>query len=170
MARFKLASRAYQRLREIARASAEAQQVRHAQGLLWLHAGNTVEAVAHRLGVTRRAVYYWVARYHERRAVPVAERVRPDQRSGRPPEALRVAQKVIRQVWSRDPRRYGFRALVWTVPMLRCQIEQRTGQSVSLSTVRRALRRLRYRYKRPRLVLARRSPTWRQAKGGLNAG
>jgi transposase len=170
MAHFKLASRAYQRLSTVARTSVEAQQVRRAQGLLWLHAGQTVAAVARRLGMTRRAVYYWIAQYHARRQVPVAERVRTGPRSGRPPNALRVAQKVIRQVWARDPRRYGFRALVWTVPMLRCQIERRTGQAVSLSTVRRALRRLRYCYKRPRLVLARRSPTWRQAKGGLNAG
>ena len=167
MARFKLASRARQRLREIARTSADAQQVRHAQGLLWLHAGSPVEAVAQRLGVNRRTVYYWVAQYQARQDAPVAERVGVGQRSGRPPLELRVAQKVIQRVWSRDPRRYGFRALVWTVPMLRCQIERQTGQAVSRSTVRRALRRLRYRYKRPRLVLARRSTTWRQAKGGL---
>lgn len=170
MVHFKLAPRAQQRLKEIARTSSVGRQVRRAQALLWLHAGNLVNTVARRLGVTRRAVYYWIAQYQARRAAPVAERVRAGQRGGRPPDALRVAQKVIRQVWSRDPRRYGFRALVWTVPMLRCQIERRTGQSVSLSTVRRALRRLRYRYKRPRLVLARRSPTWRQAKGGLSVG
>jgi transposase len=60
--------------------------------------------------------------------------------------------------------------LLWTVPMLRCQIHQRNGEWVGLSTIRRALRGLGYRYKRPRLTLARRASTWRQAKGGLNAG
>lgn len=49
--------------------------------------------------------------------------------------------------------------------MLRCQVQRDLNEAVSLRTVRRALRALRYRYKRPRLVLARRSPTWRQAKG-----
>lgn len=72
---------------------------------------------------------------------------------------------MIEQVWQRDPRRYGFRALVWTVPMLRYLIQRRSGQRVGQATIRRALRSLRYRYKRPRLVLARRLATWRQAKG-----
>jgi transposase len=100
----------------------------------------------------------------------VLERIRAGQHSGRPAQQLKRARRVIEQVWPRDPRRYGFRALVWTVPMLRCVIQRRTRQGISLATVRRALRSLRYRYKRPRLVLARRSATWRQAKGGLNAG
>jgi len=53
--------------------------------------------------------------------------------------------------------------------MLRCWIHQRTDKWLGHATIRRALRSLHQRYKRPRLVLARRSPTWRQAKGGLNA-
>lgn len=66
----------------------------------------------------------------------------------------------------RDPLRWGYRSPVWTVPMLRAQVLRVAGEKVSLRTVRRALRTLRYRYKRPRFVLARRSRTWRQAKGG----
>jgi hypothetical protein len=53
--------------------------------------------------------------------------------------------------------------------MLRHQVEQRLPQPISQWTIRRALRLLNYRYKRPRYVLARRSPTWHQAKGGSNA-
>lgn len=170
MASFKLASRAYAQLQELARTNADARQVRRAQALVWLHEGNRMSAVARRLGVNRRTVYYWVARYQSRHTEPVGQRVQECQRRGRAPRQSQIAQKVIARVWPRDPRRYGFRALIWTVPMLRCQIRQQTGEVVSLSTVRRALRRLRFRYKRPRLVLARRSTTWRQAKGGLNAG
>lgn len=170
MASFKLASRAYAQLQEIARTHTDARQVRRAQALIWLHEGNRMSAIARRLGVNRRTVYYWVARYQARHHEPVGQRVQDYQRRGRSPRQVQIAQKVIARVWPRDPRRYGFRALIWTVPMLRCQIRQQTGQVVSLSTVRRALRRLRLRYKRPRLVLARRSTTWRQAKGGSNAG
>jgi hypothetical protein len=50
--------------------------------------------------------------------------------------------------------------------MLRCQVERRLQTPTSERTIRRALRAMRYRYKRPRYVLARRSATWRQAKGG----
>lgn len=170
MAGFKLASRAYAQLRELARSGTDARQVRRAQALVWLHEGSRMGIVARRLGVTRRTVHYWVERYQDHQADRVVQRVQEGRRSGRPPHQLQVTQKVIARVWPRDPRRYGFRALVWTVPMLRCQIRQQTGHIVSQATVRRALRRLRFRYKRPRLVLARRSTTWRQAKGGSNAG
>jgi hypothetical protein len=50
--------------------------------------------------------------------------------------------------------------------MLRRQAEKRLRHFLSPDTVRRALRQMRYRYKRPRLVLAERAPHWRQAKGG----
>jgi len=41
---------------------------------------------------------------------------------------------------------------------------------VSRVSVNLALGRLRIRWKRPRHLLARPSPTWRQAKGGLKRG
>ena len=170
MALFKLSSQACVRLRETARSSPKARLVRRAQALLWLHEGNWVGTIAQRLGVSRRTVRRWIRRYRERAGASVSERIGEGRHSGRPPEQLKRAQKVIVKVWPRDPRRYGFRALIWTVPMLRCLIHRRTREWVSLSTVRRALRSLRYRYKRPRLVLARRAATWRQAKGGLNTG
>jgi len=170
MALFRLAPRARAQLQQIARTSPDARQVRRAQALLWLDSGNSFGAVAQRLGVHRRTLHRWRVRYEDRAAEPVAERVQEQPRRGRPPRQLHLARKVIGRVWPRDPRRYGYRALVWTVPMLRCEIRRQTGQVVAARTVRRALRGLRYRYKRPRLVLARRLATWRQAKGGLNAG
>lgn len=170
MALFQLTSRAATLLRRVARSSTNARRVRRAQALLWLHEGHLAEIVAHRLGVSRRTVQRWIRQYREQAQAPVLERIQEGQHTGRLPQQLRLARKVIARVWPRDPRCYGFRALNWTVPMLRCLIHRRTTVWVSRSTVRRALRRLHYRYKRPRLVLARRSPTWQQAKGGLNAG
>ena len=170
MAHFKLARRAREQLQQIARASSEARPVRRAQALLWLDAGNSFGVVARRLGVSRRTVHRWRVRYEDGTMESVAERVQERARRGCPPRKRQRARKVIERVWPRDPRRYGYRALVWTVSMLRCEIRQQTGEVVSLRTVRRALRDLRYRYKRPRLVLARRLTMWRQAKGGLSAG
>lgn len=166
MAHFILTSRANALLREIARSSPKARQVRRAQALLWLHENCSASMVAQRLGINRRTVHRWVRQYQERAEEPVPERIQEGAHTGRLPQQLKRTRKVIESVWQRDPRRYGFRALNWTVPMLRCLIHRRSGAWVSRSTVRRALRSLHYRYKRPRLVLARRSPTWRQAKGG----
>lgn len=166
MALFKLTSRASGRLREIARGSKNARQVRRAQALLWLHEDCSAQAVADRLGMSRQTVQRWKRQYQERAQDDVRARIQEGQHTGRVPAQLKLAQKEIKRVWRHDPRRYGFRARNWTVPMLRCLIHRRTKASVSRSTVRRALRSLRYRYKRPRLTLARRSPTWRQEKGG----
>jgi transposase len=170
MVRFKLTPGAHRQLRELAHRSPKAREVRRAQALLWLHEGQRVSDVAHQLGTSQRTVRRWMRRYRARLDMSVAERLGEGRHSGRRPKQLQRAQKEIERVWHRDPRRYGFRALLWTVPMLRCQIHQRRGEWVGLSTIRRALRGLGYRYKRPRLTLARRASTWRQAKGGLNAG
>jgi transposase len=170
MARFKLASSAFTQLREIVRSGSKAREVKRAQALLWLHAGSPAGWVAQQLGISIRTIRRWLRHYRERSDAPVAERVREGRHSGRPAKQLNLARRLIERVWDRDPRRYGFRALVWTVPMLRCLIHQRSNKWLGHATIRRALRGLRYRYKRPRLVLARRSATWRQAKGGLNAG
>lgn len=166
MALFKLTSHAYTLLRDIARRSTNARQVRRAQALLWLHENFSASAVAQRLGISRRTVQRWVRQYREQAQDPVLERIQEGQHTGRLPHQLSLTRKVIEQVWQRDPRRYRFRARNWTVPMLRCLIHRRATTWVSRSTVRRALRSLHYRYKRPRLVLARRASTWRQAKGG----
>lgn len=166
MALFKLTCRAYVLLRETARNSPHAREVRRAQALLWLHENGSAQTVADRLGMSRQTVQRWKRQYQERAQDPVRARIQEGQHTGRLPQQLKLARKEIERVWRRDPRRYGFRARNWTVPMLRCLIHRRTATWVSRSTVRRALRSLRYRYKRPRLTLARRSPTWRQEKGG----
>lgn len=169
MALIQLASRARQVLRQIARSGSKAREVRRAQALLWLHQGESVQQVAQRLGVSRRVVYTWMDQYHHRNTESVRQRVQDRPHSGRPPKKAEAAMKVIAHLLPRDPRRYGSRALVWTVPHLRQQIRQRTGLQISQRTVRRALHQLNHRHKRPRYVLSRCSPTWRQAKGGSNA-
>lgn len=169
MANFRLAARAIQQLRAIVRDGHSAREIKRAQALLWRHEGRSVSDVSAELGVTPRTIQRWVGRYQQQAGQPLASRIQVGKPPGRPARQLPLARRVIEQVWQRDPRRYGFRALVWTVPMLRCLIQRRTKTGLGQATVRRALRSLRHRYKRPRLVLARRSPTWRQSKGGLNA-
>ena len=170
MALIRLASRARQVLQQIARSGSKAREVRRAQALLWLNQGESVQQVAQRLGVSRRAVYTWMEHYHHRNTEPVRQRIQDRPHPGRPAQKVEVALKVIAHLLPRDPRRYGSRALVWTVPHLRQQIHQRTGLQISQRTVRRALHRLNHGYKRPRYVLSRCAPTWRQAKGGSKGG
>lgn len=169
MARLRIPFRARQILQQVARAGMNAREVRRAQALLWVYSGDRIQQVAQRLGVSRRTISNWLADYHQRSPQPVHQRLQDRPHSGRPPQQREEAQKIIAQLLPRDPRRYGSRALVWTVPHLCRQVQQRTGRKISQRTIRRALHQLNQCYKRPRYVLARRSPTWRQAKGGSNA-
>ena len=170
MARIRLAAQARQSLRRIVRANADAREVRRAQALLWLDQHESVQQVAKCIGRTRQAIYRIVARYQARRALPVAERIRDQPRQGRPGVKRERARKVIQELLAQSPARFRYRSPIWTVPMLRCQVQRRLKCKVSARTVRRALHQLRRRYKRPRLVLAQRPVTWRQSKGGLKPG
>lgn len=169
MALITLHSRERQSLERIARSSSQAREVRRAQALLWLHCGETVEQVAQRLGMSRQAIYVLVTRYRSRRSRPVIERVQDRRHTGRPADKLKKVAQVIQRLLKQSPSQYGYRSPFWTVPMLGWQSAREIGATVSDDTIRRALRLLRHRYKRPRYVLARRSPTWRQSKGGSNA-
>lgn len=171
MSLIRLSPRAKHRLQQIACSGSNGRSVRRAQALLWLDQSETAADVAQRLGVSRQAVYDWIESYQARQSQPVDQRLCDHPHSGRPDRKLQLVLKVVEPLLKlkRDPRRYGYRSVVWTVPILQQHLKRKTRKEVSQRTVRRALRKIRYRYKRPRHVLARRSPTWRQAKGGLNA-
>jgi len=146
-------------------------QGRRAQGLLWLAEGVTVTAVAQRLHVSRQAVYTWQGRLGASpRGRDLAGRLADRPRSGRPRTKGQAVEELIAEVLGTDPRQQGYRLAVWTTRLLRQQLQRRQDVTVSERTIRRCLRRLGYRYKRPRYVLARRAPHWRQAKGGSSEG
>jgi transposase len=77
-----------------------------------------------------------------------------------------IIDPLIAAVIEGDPGEHGYAATVWTAPLLRRHLEKVHQASVSERSVRRAIDRLGYRWKRPRYRLALRPATWRQAKGG----
>lgn len=166
MAVIRLAARAYGTLQKTIQSSSSARQVRRAQALVWLHENETVQTVAARLRLSRQTIYDLMHRYKTRLRLPVIERIRDRPHTGRPATQRQRTQQIIQALLEQPPSRFGYRSPIWTVPMLRHRVEKRLRQPVSRDTVRRALHALRLRYKRPRLVLARRAPYWRQAKGG----
>ena len=166
MTLIRLASRSHAILRQIAHSGSKAREVRRAQALLWLDAHESVRQVAARLRLSRQAIYDIVQRYQMRQALPVTERIRDEVHPGRPATVREQIVRVIQPLLQASPARYRYRSPVWTVPMLRRQVQRRLKRKISTRTVRRALHQIRYRFKRPRYVLALRSATWRQAKGG----
>jgi transposase len=53
-----------------------------------------------------------------------------------------------------SPEWFGYYATHWTVPLLKNQLRQNTGEEYSSDTIRRWLHELGYVWKRPRYVLA----------------
>ncbi len=147
----------------------DVRQYRRAQALLWLDEGERPAAVAQRLRVHRDTVYAWAARYQQRGRQRVPVRLRDAARTGRPRRLAERVEQGLVTVLEMDPPSRGYRASQWTTPLLCQYLREHQALAVSAMTVRRCLHRLGYRWKRPRYVLARRSPYWRQAKGGSSA-
>jgi transposase len=78
----------------------------------------------------------------------------------------KVVTSIARRVTKRTPSKYGYYAHVWTAALVKHRVKCERGIDVSIKTVRRVLKALHFRYKRPRYTLARLSPTWQQSKGG----
>ena len=170
MGLIRLSPRARGILQRVVRSHSDAREVRRAQILLAADRQEDAASIAKRVGRVRQTIYAIIQRYKKRHALPVVERIRDQTRPGRPATKREQSIGIIRNLLTQPPAHYHYRSPVWTVPMLRYQVERRLKRPVSAWTVRRALRRLRYRFKRPRYVWAQRPRYWRQAKGGLKRG
>lgn len=155
-------------LEELVANSRDVRQLKRAQALLAVAAGEGVTAVAQQLQVARNTIYNWIGRLQER-AGKIAERLVDAERSGRPDELIAGIREALPKLLAKRPADFGYVHAEWTVDLLQDQLRRRRLDA-SDKTIRTALHELGYRWKRPRFVLRRRSATWRQAKGGCSAG
>jgi transposase len=168
MVALRLTAQDREALSEKARSSTDARETRRALALLDLDAGEPVPRVAARCRVGRSTVYAWAGRWDDT-ARPRADRLRDAARSGRPPATRDAAEGMLAELMPSAPAAHGYRHPAWTTPLLLAHL-RREGVEASDTTVRRALHRLGYRWKRPRFVLSRRAAHWRRAKGGSGGG
>lgn len=93
----------------------------------------------------------WLDRF-EREGV---DGLRDRPRAGRPRKADAAARDALDQALARAPAACGYLAGYWTVAMLVAHLAAAGGRHLSASTVRRALRALGFRWRRPRHALRR---------------
>lgn len=122
--------------------------------------GLSVPEVAQSLGCSQASVYAWTAAWRRAGVAGLAE---GDHGGGRVKLGL-IAEAILRTLLANDPQAHGHRATGWTVPLLRTELATR-GTRVSERTIRRALHRLGYRWKRPRYILGRPDPEYAAKKG-----
>jgi transposase len=114
--------------------------------------GRSPEAVAEALGCARASVYAWAKAWREMGLWGLQE----GPRSGRKRSLQRRAEVLLEELLQEgdNPQSRGYRSSGWTVPMLRSELAK-SGYVVSERTVRRTLKRLGFRWKRPKYVLSR---------------
>ncbi len=151
--------------RRLGRAFAQATDVRlfrRLQAVLLVARGFLVAEVARITGATADAVYSWVRRYLRTRE---PGRLCDAPRAGRPPVAGHITDARIVREFRRDPLRLGYNATGWTVALLAKHLGRKYGCPISPRTLRRRMRDLGLRWKRPRYAYAERDPHRAQKKG-----
>src|SRR5436305_9059379 len=125
---------------------------RRLQAVMLVARGWDVGEAARATAMTRWAVYKWVGRYaRSRRPGDLADAPR----SGRPRAAGAVTDARIVREYGRDPLRLGYMSTDWTVPLLAGHLSRKYGCAVAPRTLRRRMKALGLRWKRPRHVFAR---------------
>ncbi len=140
----------------------EARVYRRVEALLLVAQGQTVAEAARRCHVDRSSVHRWLGQYSAGRdTTALADRPR----SGRPRQSSRLTPGRLAVMLARDPRRCGYQATSWTVPLLAHYLATHEGIVISARTLRRRLHEANYGWKRPRYVYAGRARHLAQKKG-----
>ena len=148
---------------ELAAAAAAEPRVRRwkrVRALLLRADGLTVEAVASTLGCSQASVYAWTAAWRQHGVAGLRE----GDHGGGQVKLDAVAESMLQRLLATDPQACGHQATGWTVPLLQGELAQ-VGYAVGARTVRRALHRLGYRWKRPQYVLGRPDPAYAEKRG-----
>ena len=132
---------------------------RRDRAILLLADGQAPPQVAHALDCGVSSVYAWAAAWHRAGLAGVDEREHGGGHWALDP----TGEEALIGLLETDPQTRGHQATTWTVPLLLGEL-QRLGYWLSDHTVRRALHRLGYRWKRPRYVLGRPDPEYAAKK------
>lgn len=154
---------------EIARTQ-DGEVLRRGVALLRLDDGECLVSVAKFFLVSRQTIYNWISAFAERRDLNLVARLSEGVRSGRPRRLHGNIEPLLESALDSNPFDLGYASTVWTASLLARHLAEKHGIVASNRSVRYALKRLDYRWKRPRHTLARRSPSWQQQKGGSNTG
>lgn len=154
------------RLKKALKDAGDKRTFQRVQAVLLVAQGWGLPEVALIVGVSLQAVYTWVIRYlaaHQVSALQDAAR------SGRPRTAPPITSaRILREV-RRSPLRLGYRTTVWTVPLLTRHLSRLYHCTLSPYTLRRRMKALGLRCKRPRYVYEEKEPHRAQKKGLLCA-
>jgi transposase len=151
-------------LQDEIRRSTESRYDHRLHGVLLVAQGVNCCRVAELLGDAPRTVEYWVRRFEERGLAGLQE----GQRSGRPcrlnPQQVAEIQDALRK----RPSDFGLSGNLWDGKTLAAHIERAYGLSLGARQCRRFFRQWKFRWVKPRPLIARADPA-RQAEHKKNS-
>jgi transposase len=118
------------------------------------------QQVAAILGCSLASVYNWAATWQQHGQTGLRE----PKHAGRTRTLDAAALRLLEQWLETDPQTLGEQTTGWTVPLLHTRLTQ-AGSLISQRTLRRALHRLGWRWKRPTYVLSRPDPAYEEKRG-----
>jgi transposase len=155
------------RLKKAVKQAVDKRTFQRLQAVLLVAQGRTISEVTEISGVSAKTVYNWVSLYLDQRQVAA---LCDAPRSGRPPVAKPItAARILREL-RRNPLRLGYRTTVWTVELLARHLSQRYWCMISPRTLRRRMKEIGLRCKRPRYFYEEKDPHRAQKKGLLSVG
>jgi len=89
-------------------------------------------------------------------------------RCGRPASASAITDSRIKHALQHNPLKLGYSTTGWTVAVLADYLNKKYHCSISRSTLRRRMKAMGLRYKRPRYVYVENDPNRAQKKGLLS--
>lgn len=142
------------KLQQLSQRSNDARLIKRTLAVLWLLKGRRVSAVAEGLLVARSSIYRWARWFDEG---GITELLRS--RGGRAPS--RVTDSLLdklEELLTETPREFGYLRTTWSSELLACALRDVHGLVIHPSTIRRALRRTDFRWRRARPTLCIRDP------------
>jgi transposase len=153
------------RLKKALKQAVDKRTFQRVQAVLLVAQGRAIKEVAGIVGVTVQTVYNWVGLYLDRHQVAALNEA---PRSGRPPAAQQITKARILRELRRNPLRLGYRTTVWTVKLLAARLSQLYQCQISSYTLRRRMKAIGLRCKRPRYFYEEKDPNCAQKKGRLS--
>jgi len=153
------------RLKHAFKSAADKPLFQRVPTVLWVAQGPAIRAVAELPGVRGPTGYNGVKRSLRR---PHVATLAAAPRSGRPLVALQITAPRIRQQLRRNPLRLGYRTTVWSVNLLAEHLSRQYHCPITPYTLRRRMKAMGLRGKRPRYFYEEKAPHRAQKKGGLS--
>jgi transposase len=128
-------------------------------GILLVCSGLSCYEVAELLGKSPRTVQYWVQRFERSGFAGLQE----GERSGRPSALDEEARRAVADDLRREPHAFGYGQNLWDGKLLSHHLWDRYGVRLGVRQCQRFFRRVGFRRRKPRALIAQADPEAQQA-------